>query len=82
MKEKVWKSAKLKLRQLLESCFNSKNLFQAINECVVPVVSYSFGVVDWLENDVKEIDIKIRKMLHMYRAFEKKSDGITILVNI
>ena len=74
MKEKVWTGAKLKLRKLLESCLNSKNMFQAINECVIPVVSYSFGIVDWLENDVKEIDVKIRKMLHMYRAFEKKSD--------
>ena len=40
----------------------------------MPILSYSFGIVHWLESDVKEIDIKIRKMLHMYRVFEIKSD--------
>ena len=58
-------NAKTKLRKLLESQLNSKNLFQAINECVVPVLSYSFGIVHWLENDVKEVDIKIRKMFEI-----------------
>ena len=74
MKEKVWANAKVKLRKLLESELNAKNVFVAINECVVPVISYSFGVVYWLESDLKEVDIKIRKMLNLYRAFELKSD--------
>ena len=74
MKEKVWTSAKSKLRKLLESELNGKNLFQAINECVVPVISYSFGVISWLERDLKDLDVRVRKMLHMYRAFEKLSD--------
>ena len=74
VKAKAWASAKTKLRKLLESQLNSRNLFQSVNECVMPVISYSFGIVRWLESDVKEIDIKIRKMLHMYRVFEIKSD--------
>ena len=74
VKAKAWASAKTKLRVLLESQLNSRNLFQAINECVTPILSYSFGVVHWLESDIKEIDVKVRKMLHMYRAFEIKSD--------
>ena len=53
---------------------NAKNLFQAINEVVIPVISYSFGVVYWLESDLKEMDVKIRKLLNIYRAFEIKSD--------
>ena len=74
VKAKAWANAKTKLRKLLESELNSRNLFQAINECIVPILSYSFGIVHWLESDVKELDIKIRKMLHMYRVFEIKSD--------
>ena len=74
MKEKIWASAKVKLRKLLESELNSRNLFVAINESVMPVISYSFGVVYWLESDLKELDIKVRKLLNMYRVFEIKSD--------
>ena len=74
VKAKAWASAKTKLRKLLESQLNSRNLFQAVNECIMPIISYSFGIVHWLESDVKEIDIKIRKMLNMYRVFEIKSD--------
>ena len=74
MKDKVWAGAKVKLRKLLESELNSRNLFVAINECIMPIISYSFGIVYWLESDLKELDIKIRKMLNMYRVFEIKSD--------
>ena len=74
MKEKIWAKAKGKLRKLLESQLNSKNLFEAINECMLPVITYSFGVVNWLEGEIKDLDVKIRKMLNMNRVFELKSD--------
>ena len=74
MKTKVWSAAKQKLKKLLESELNSRNLFQAINECVMPVITYSFGAVHWLESEVKGLDVRIRKMLNMYRVFEIKSD--------
>ena len=38
------------------------------------LVSYSFGIVQWTEDELKGYDILIRKMLHMYRAFERMSD--------
>ena len=46
----------------------------AINECVSPIISYSFGVVNWLEDELKQCDINIRKMLHMYRMMHIKND--------
>ena len=49
-------------------------MFQAINESVLPLVTYSFGVVNWNEEELKGYDIQIRKMLNMYRAFETNSD--------
>ena len=52
----------------------------AINECVIPIISYSFGVVYWLESDLKGMDVKIRKLLNIYRAFEIKSDVDRIYV--
>ena len=74
MKEKIWSAAKAKLRRLVETELNSKNLFLAINECVLPKITYSFGIINWLENDLKQLDINIRKMLHMYKMFQVKND--------
>ena len=74
IKEKVSKKYKSKLRKLLGSELNARNLFQAINESILPLITYSFGVVNWNENDLKGFDTQIRKMLNMYRVFELKSD--------
>ena len=46
----------------------------AINECVLPIISYSFGVINWLEGELKQMDIDIRKMLHLYKIIQIKSD--------
>ena len=53
---------------------NSINMTLAINECILPIISYSFGIINWLESDLKQIDVNIRKMLHMYKMFHIKND--------
>ena len=74
VKQKVSTNFKARLRKLLESELNARNLFQAINECVLPIITYLFGIVNWREKELKDYDIKIRKMLNMCRVFELKSD--------
>ena len=74
MKEKTNKNMKAKLRKLLETELNARNLFQAINEAVLPLITYTYGIINWNEDELKGHDIQIRKMLNMYRAFELKSD--------
>ena len=74
VKDKVAKNVKSKLRKLLETELNARNLFQAINESILPPISYSFGIVNWTEEELKGHDTQIRKMLHMYRVFQLKSD--------
>ena len=46
----------------------------AINECVLPIISYAFGVTNWLEGELKQMDIDIRKMLHLYKIIQIKTD--------
>ena len=74
VKEKVSKNVKSKLQKLLESELNARNLFHAINESILPIITYTFGVIDWNEEELKGYDVQMRKMLNMYRAFELKSD--------
>ena len=65
---------KAKLRKLLETELNTRNLFQAINESVLPLITYTYGIINWNEGELKGHDIQIRKMLNMYWVFELKSD--------
>ena len=74
MKENIWQAAKKKLRKILESELNSRNIIQAVNECCLPIVSYSFGIINWNESDLKGMDVSIRKMLNMYKCLQLKSD--------
>ena len=53
---------------------HARNFFQAIKKSIIPILSYSFGIVNWNEEELKGYDIYIRKMLNMYRVFELKSD--------
>ena len=52
VKEKIWKKAKAKLQKLVETELSSKNMVEATNKCVLPIVSYSFGIVSWLEREL------------------------------
>ena len=65
---------KKKLKQVLKTELNSKNVMIAINEYVTPVLTYTFGIINWTEQDIKDIDIHVRKSLNMNRMFEIKSD--------
>ena len=74
VKEKIKKKAKAKLRKLLETELSSRNMVLAINECVLPVITYSFGIINWLEGELKQVDTDIRKMLHLYKVIQIKND--------
>ena len=74
VKEKIKKKVRAKLRKLLESELSARNMMVAINECVTPIISYSFGIINWLEGELKQVDVDIRKMLHLYKVIQIKSD--------
>ena len=37
------------------------------------VVRYSAGVLDWTEMELKDMDVRTRKLLTMFGAFHKRS---------
>ena len=74
MKAIAMEKFKKKLKNVLKSKLNAKNIMTAINEYVTPVLSYTFGIVNWTEQDIKAADILVRKNLNMNRMFEIKSD--------
>jgi len=42
---------------------SAKNKIQAIRSLAVPVLRYSFGIVNWHQEELQNLDRKIRKLL-------------------
>ena len=59
---------------ILKLELNAKNKITAIRALVVPVLRYSFGIINWRIEEIKQIDRKTRKMLTMYKMHHLKAD--------
>ena len=46
----------------------------AINIIAIPVVQYSFDIINWTLQDLGRIDTKIRKLLTCYKKHHPKAD--------
>jgi hypothetical protein len=92
MKEKLRKEYFRRIRLILTSELNSANKFSAINGLCVPVIQYSFGIIDWNQAELKKLDTKSRKLLTMHsmhhpradvdRIYMSRSDGGRGLINL
>ena len=67
MREKIRKECFRRVRSILRSELNARNRIYAINSLALPLVTYSFTLINWSLTEIKKIDIKIRKLLTMHR---------------
>ena len=74
MKENIRKECIRRVRSIMKTELNSKNRITAINALAIPVVTYSFNVVNWNLQELKKLDTKIRKQLTCNRMHHPKSD--------
>ena len=74
MKEKIRKECIPRVRSILKTELNSKNKLTAINTLAIPVVTYSFNVINWNLRELKKIDTKIRKQLTCNRMHHPEPD--------
>ena len=74
MKVKIQKEYYRRVRMVLKSELNAANKLEAINTLAVPVVTYSFNIINWKLQELAKLDIKTRKFLTMYRMHHPKSD--------
>ncbi|XP_050302196.1 uncharacterized protein LOC126740283 [Anthonomus grandis grandis] len=52
-----------KVRQVLRTNLNSKNIFKALNSYACSALSYSFGVINWSRTDIERLQRKVRALL-------------------
>jgi len=63
---------------ILKSELNTRNKITAIGALAVPVLRYSFGIINWRIEEIKQIDMETRKMLKMYKTDHPKADRQTV----
>ena len=53
---------------------SAKNKIQAIRSLVVPVLGYSFGIINWHQGELQKLDRKTRKLLTIHGQHHPKAD--------
>ena len=73
-KENISKEYIRRIRKIWSSELNSFNKILATNAFAVPIVTYSFGILDWTKEDLKQLNINTRKTMNMNRSINRRSD--------
>jgi hypothetical protein len=74
MKERLKQEYRRRLRMILKSELKARNKITEIGALAVPVLMYSFGIINWRIEEIKQIDRKTRKMLTIYKMHHPKAD--------
>jgi hypothetical protein len=63
-----------RLRLILSTELSEKNKMQAIGSLAIPVLRYSFGNINWHQEEILKLDRKARKMLTIHGQHNPKAD--------
>jgi len=74
VKERLKQEYRRRLRMILKSELKARNKITSIGALAVPVLRYSFRIINWRIEEIKQIDRKTRKMLIMYKMHHPKAD--------
>ena len=73
MRERITKQNFKRLKAICKTELTPKNKIQAINQLAIPVISYGFGVVDWPQGLINDIDVRTGKLLTIHKITYKNS---------
>ena len=74
MKALVQKEYLRRLKKILKSRLNGRNIIIAINTWAVSLLRYGAGLINWTINELQQLDRKTRKKLTMCGALHPKSN--------
>ena len=57
-----------RLKAICKTELTIKNKIQCINQLALPVITYGFGIIDWPQYLINEIDVRTRKMLTLHKV--------------
>ena len=74
MKSKISKEYFRRVRKVLETRLNSRNLMKGIKTWAASLIRYSAPFLDWTVDELKAMDRRTRKLLTMHKAFHPRDD--------
>ena len=72
-KDKVAKEYYRRVRKIWSSELYSKNKTHAYNSFAIPILTPTFGILEWTKEEVHQIDVKTRKILTLTGNFHRNS---------
>ena len=78
IKRKVTEVYKKRIKLLMKSHLNEKNVFLSVITWAVPLIRYSATFLDWTKEETKELDQSTQKQLLGRKALYPKSNVIKI----
>jgi hypothetical protein len=73
-KDRLKKEYIRRLRLILSTETSAKSKMQATGSLTIPVLRYSFGIINWHQEEIQKLDGKTRKMLTIHRQHYPKAD--------
>ena len=73
MKDKVRKEYLRRVKLVAKSKLYGGHLIRAVNAWAVSVVRYSAGVLEWSDRELRQMDVRTRKLLTMFGVFHIRS---------
>lgn len=74
IRDQITKEYYRRVKKLLNTQLTSRYLIKGINTYAIPVLLYSFGIINYKSSDLRAIDIKTRKLLAINKAHQQKAD--------
>ena len=74
MKEKIRKEYYRRVRAVQQTELNAKNKLEATHTLAIPVVTYSFNIINWDSEEIRRMNRKIRKLLPVNRMHHPRAD--------
>ena len=73
-KERVVKEYFKRVRKIWRSELYGNNKVIAHNIFAIPVITPTFGILNWTKEELEQIDVKTRKLLTISGSFHRNSD--------
>lgn len=74
MKIKVEKEYIRRVRAVLQTELHARNKIESLNSLALPVMQYSFGLLNWRMEEIRRIDRRTRKMLCKFKQHHPRAD--------
>ena len=67
VREKAKQEYIRRVKKICRTELTPKNKITAINQLALPVLTYSFGIIEWPQKELNSLDVKTRKILTMHQ---------------